>query len=209
MKKYSQEPENAKLFTEKADALYTRFAGFYDLSVKYLPVWKTWLKKATPHIEGPRVLEVSFGTGYLMTRYADSFETYGIDYNYHLARTALDNLSRKKMQASLFQGNVESLPFKNDAFDSIVNTMALSGYPDGIRAMGEMLRVLRSGGKLVMIDVNYPKNSSWLGNWMAKGWAVAGDIIRDMDQLFNSFNLVYTDEEIGGYGSVHLYTAIK
>jgi ubiquinone/menaquinone biosynthesis C-methylase UbiE len=114
-----------------------------------------------------------------------------------------------KIPASLFQGDVESLPFKSDAFDSIVNTMALSGYPDGIKAVGEMLRVLRNGGKLVMIDVNYPKKRSRLGFWTAKGWAAAGDIIRDMDLIFNIFSLAYTDEEIGGFGSVHLYVAIK
>lgn len=39
------------------------FSRPYDIGVKLLPVWKTWLKRAIPHIQGPRVLKVSFGTG--------------------------------------------------------------------------------------------------------------------------------------------------
>jgi hypothetical protein len=40
-------------------------------------------------------------------------------------------------------------------------------------------------------------------------WAGLGDLIRDMDPLFRQFNFDYTDEEIGGFGSVHLYVAEK
>ena len=60
-------------FTEKWDSFYSRYAGAYDWAVKHLPLWKNWLKRAIPEIKGPRVLEVSFGTGYLMSRYADKF----------------------------------------------------------------------------------------------------------------------------------------
>lgn len=63
--KYSQEPRNRAVFTRSHDRLYTRFANLYDIAVKTLPVWKAWLGRAIPHIQGPRALEVSFGTGYL------------------------------------------------------------------------------------------------------------------------------------------------
>ena len=51
------------------DRFTTRFAKVYDISMSLLPGWGGRLKKAVPHIHGERVLEVSFGTGYLMSHY--------------------------------------------------------------------------------------------------------------------------------------------
>ena len=67
---YTAEPADGEEFTERFDRSYSRIAAVYDVAVRWLPVWKTWLKKAIPHIQGERVLEASFGTGYLLTQYA-------------------------------------------------------------------------------------------------------------------------------------------
>ena len=72
---YSKELANKTPFTAEFDNAYTQFASIYDFAVKALPFWKTWIKQALPHIRGPHVLEVSFGTGYLLTHYAGNFET--------------------------------------------------------------------------------------------------------------------------------------
>lgn len=206
---YSTEPENKKQFTKDYDQMYTFFAGVYDLVVKMFPVWKNWLRQALPHLQGPKVLEVSFGTGYLLTQYANKFETYGIDYNEKLVLVAQNNLQKKGITATLQKGDVKSLPYDDETFDCIVNTMAFTGYPDGLKAMSELHRVLKPGGKLILIDIDYPKDRNWLGMKMTRMWAALGDIIRDMEPIFRQFNFEYTDEEIGGFGSVHLYVATK
>ena len=203
------ESNESKQFTEKFDTFYTKFATIYDLSVKLLPVWKTWITKAIPYIKGPRVLEVSYGTGYLITQYANEFETYGLDYNTKMVSLTKKNLNKKGVKASIQQANVESLPYKNEVFDSLVNTMAFSGYGDGMKAMAEMNRVLKKGGRLLLIDVGFPKNRDRIGILVTRFWSLTGDIIRNMDKIFTSFNLDYKDIEIGGYGSVHLYIASK
>lgn len=207
--KYSDEPADRYAFTRKYDVVYTRFARAYDLFVKGWPGWRRWLSHAVPHLRGPRVLEISFGPGFLLTRYADQFETYGIDYNYRLIRIARQNLGKQGISANLQQANVEALPYGNECFDSLVNTMAFSSFPDGRKAMAEMHRVLRPGGRLIMIDVNYPRNRNWLGVQLTKGWALVGDLIRDMGELFTSYDFLVTDQEIGGFGSIHLYIAEK
>jgi ubiquinone/menaquinone biosynthesis C-methylase UbiE len=204
---YSTEPENRKDFTAEFDSFYTRFAGMYDFLIKSLPVWKNWLKQALPHIHGPRVLEVSFGTGYLLTQYASKFQAFGIDYNATMAQTAKRNLQRNGLIADLQQANVSHLPYASHSFDTLINTMAFSGYPDGIAALTEMERVLKPGGKLVMIDVDYPKDRNRLGTAMTKFWMASGDIIRDMGKLFDELGWEFQEEEIGGFGSVHLYAA--
>ena len=63
-----------KEYTERFDRFYSRFAYAYDALVKLLPIWRNWLKHAPPWIFGARVLEVSFGTGYLLTQYNEQAE---------------------------------------------------------------------------------------------------------------------------------------
>ncbi|MFC1862538.1 class I SAM-dependent methyltransferase [Thermodesulfobacteriota bacterium] len=205
--KYNKEPRDKEKFTEEFDKFYSNFTAVYDIAVKRLPVWKTWIRQSIPHIQGPRVLEVSFGTGYLLTQYAHRFETFGIDYNGDMVETAKKNLLKKNISASIIHGSVESLPYEDEYFDSLVNTMAFSGYPDGEKALSEMIRVLKVGGKLILIDINYPKNRNSAGMVMTRFWASTGDIIRNMDELFKEFKISYKDIEIGGFGSVHLYLA--
>lgn len=207
--RYDNEPENKAQFTARYDKFYGKMARLYDLLVKLLPIWKKWIGQAVPHIQGPRVLEISFGTGHLLTQYASRFETYGIDYNKELISIARKNLAQQGMSASLQRANVEALPYASETFDTLVNTMAFTAYPDGQKALAEMHRVLKKGGRLVLIDINYPQNGNWLGMRATRMWALLGDIIRDMDALLQRFDFAYTHHEIGGFGNVHLYIAQK
>jgi ubiquinone/menaquinone biosynthesis C-methylase UbiE len=206
---YSTDPADKNKFTSQMDAFYSASAGIYDAMVKNLPVWKNWLSAVLPHIKGPRVLEVSFGTGYLLTQYAGDFEAYGIDYNERMVATARQNLARIGGSAELRQGDVEELPYESNCFDTVINTMAFSAYPDANKAMSEMHRVLKPGGILVMIDIAYPQDGNWLGVQLTRLWMTFGDLVRDMKPIFEASNFAYTDQEIGGFGSVHLYVARK
>jgi hypothetical protein len=60
-----------------------------------------------------------------------------------------------------------------------------------------------------LIDIEYPADRNWLGMKMTRSWIALGDIVRDMDAMFRRFGFEYTDREIGGFGSVHLYVAEK
>jgi len=206
---YSKEPENSIEYTKKLDKEYSKYAKFYDVSVKLLPVWKTWIKAVIPYIEGNRVLEASFGTGYLLMQYANNHETYGIDFNNNMIEIAKKNLSRKGIKAMLQWANVEKLPFQDNYFDTVVNTMAFSGYPNGKQAMAEFFRVLKVDGKLLIIDFDYPSNRNRFGYWLTKIMESAGDTIKDISKILQGFPFEYTEEEIGGFGSIHLYKARK
>jgi len=206
---YSSEPEDKKEFTQKYDQTYGSIASVYDWAVKVLPVWRTWISTAIPHIIGPDVLEVSFGTGYLISQYASDFNTFGIDYNWEMACIARKNLANFEMQANIQQADVEQLPYADGVFNSVVNTMAFTGYPDGRKALTEIHRVLKPNGRLVLVDIDYPHNKNWLGTQTTRLWASLGDIIRDMAALFRQSGFQFTDEEVGGFGCVHLYIATK
>lgn len=206
---YSQEPADKVAYRRRADRMYGRFARVYDVAVRRLPVWRTWLDHATPLIQGPRVLEVSFGTGYLLNRYAGRFETFGADLNWEMVRVARRNAAASGHRARLLQSDVEALPYDAETFDTVVNTMAFSGYPDGRAALTEIRRVLKPGGRLVLMDVGFPQNGNAAGVFLTNLWKVSGDVIRDMPALLRDFEFDVAGHEIGGFGSVHLYVALK
>ncbi len=206
---YSDEPSDKQLFTDRFDRFYSQWAISYDWFIRTFPLWRNWLDHVIPHLQGEHLLEVSFGTGYLLTQYPDRFATCGVDYNKALARIAREKLERHGVRADLQVANVEALPYADESFDTLVNTMSFTGYPDARRALAEMHRVLRPGGRLVMIDINFPANRNRIGTVLTKVWQRAGDIIRDMGQLFDEFGFEHMDTEIGGFGSVHLYVATR
>ncbi len=204
-----EEPVDIRAFTARFDRWYSRLARPYDLAVKLLPAWRRWLSSVVPLIRGPRVLEVSFGTGWLLTRYAADFDSHGVDLNERMARVARRNLRRAGVQAELVRANVQNLPYADGVFDTVLTTMAFSGYPDGQRAMSELYRVLRPRGRILMVDVSYPGDGNRLGTALVEMWRRTGDVIRDMPALFDKFGLDVWEDSVGGFGSIHLYVATK
>lgn len=197
-------------YTDKMNKQYNWMARFYGFFIQVFPYWKKWIKKVIPHIEGKRILEVSFGNGYLMSQYASQqYEVYGIDYNERMVRIAQGKMHNKGLNIHLLIGNVEKLPFPDNHFDTIINTMAFSGYPDGNKALREMKRVLKPGGRLLMVDFDYPKDRNVLGYAFVRLWEKLGDIIKDMDALLTKNKFDFKHSPIGGVGSVHLYIAVK
>lgn len=206
---YSTEPVDKQSFTAEFDRFYTRFARLYELLIKLFPVWRGWISHVLPHVEGPRVLEVSFGTGYLLDLYDGDLKIAGVEYNRKMIGIARRNVRACGLSIPLPQADVNHLPFQNGVFDTVVNTMAFTAYADGKAAMAELNRVLCVGGRLVMVDVNYPRDGNRMGVLLAKMWMSLGDILRDMGPVFRGAGFEFEDEEIGGWGSVHLYVATK
>ena len=191
---YSPEPPDARAFSERYDRFYSRIGRAYDLAVPVLPFWRNWLGAALPHLRGTRVLEVSFGTGWLLTQYAGRFEAHGVDLNETLLEIATRNLRARGLTAHLQVGSVEALPYPDDSFDTVLNTMAFTGYPDANAAMAELHRVLKPTGRLVMIDLKYPHDGNRLGTALVAVGRRFGDLVRDMDAIFRAFELDATDQ---------------
>ena len=197
-------------YTYKMNKEYNWMAKIYDAFMLVFPLWKRWIKKVIPHINGKKILEVSFGSGYLMTQYAsDKYEIYGIDYNEKMLEITERKMKKLNIQAQLSQGNVEKLPFPDNIFDVVINTMAFTGYPDGDKAMSEINRVLKKGGRLLLLDFDYPDNKNMIGYIVVKLFEKFGDIIKDIKSLLIKYDFEYEDYSVGGFGSVHLFIAKK
>lgn len=99
-----------------------------------------------------RVLEVAVGTGLNLSHYPPEAEVTGIDFSPAMLTIARKRAAELGRHAELHTGSAELLEFPDAAFDTVVCTFSLCSIPDDRRAMAEMVRVLRPGGRLLLAD---------------------------------------------------------
>ncbi|WP_328453645.1 class I SAM-dependent methyltransferase [Amycolatopsis sp. NBC_00438] len=98
------------------------------------------------------VLEVAVGTGLNLPAYPADVTLTGLDLSagmLDLARARAEKLGR---EVTLRQGSAHELPFGDASFDTVVCTFGLCAIPDHAAAVGEMARVLRPAGRLILVD---------------------------------------------------------
>jgi ubiquinone/menaquinone biosynthesis C-methylase UbiE len=94
------------------------------------------------------VLEVAVGTGLNLPLYPHNVTLTGLD----ISEGMLDLAKRRGREATLRQGDAQALPFQEATFDTVVCTFGLCAIPDLDAAVTEMVRVLRPGGALILVD---------------------------------------------------------
>lgn len=130
--------------------LYNEFAWAYD-KVSYLVSrgeWHRWQLAALPRLRGPRILDIGFGTGDLLSEMRNQgYLCYGVE----LSPSMLKMAKRKGVKVPLCQARAQDMPFRDGAFDSLVSTFPSSFILDP-QAQREMARLLAPGGRLVVVD---------------------------------------------------------
>lgn len=191
-----------------SDQAYTHFAPAYANLLASMPNWQAWINSVLPYVQGPCVLDISCGTGYLLNQLTNQqtnhLKVYGLDFNAEMLAFA-----RRTTSAPLQRADAHHLPYRAGTFDTVLNTMAFNGYPDGFRVLTEMHRVLRAGGRLLIVDVNPPSDRNPVGMAFARKWETRVNPELEMGTWFEQVGFAYEDREIGGFGSVHLYIAVK
>jgi len=143
--------------------LYRSLAPLYDLifGASLAPGRRAALA-ALDCRPGERVLEVCVGTGMSLPLYPPQVRVTGIDASREmLARAAARVAARRLTQVeSLVQMDAERLAFADGSFDKVALMFALSGLPNPVRAVNEIRRVCRPGGKIVIVQ--HFRNSSVL-----------------------------------------------
>jgi ubiquinone/menaquinone biosynthesis C-methylase UbiE len=98
------------------------------------------------------VLEVAVGTGLNLEAYPRDVALTGIDLSDAMLDIARSRATEVGRTATLQQADAHELPFDDASFDTVVCTFGLCAIPDHTRAIAEMTRVLRPGGRLILVD---------------------------------------------------------
>jgi len=99
-----------------------------------------------------RTLEVAIGTGLNLPLYPPGVELTGIDFSPAMLGVAQTRARQLGCMVDLQVADAQALPYTDASFDTAVCTFALCAIPDERRAVGEMIRVLRPGGLLLLAD---------------------------------------------------------
>jgi ubiquinone/menaquinone biosynthesis C-methylase UbiE/uncharacterized protein YbaR (Trm112 family) len=139
---------------------YNKAARFYDPALRLAArlvggsegrFRSEYLQELGVHA-GQHVLEVSVGTGANL-RYLPPGATYfGLDISWGMLARCRKNLRKWQSEAELFLGNAEELPFCDESFDVVYHVGGINAFNDRGRALAEMVRVARSGSKLLVVD---------------------------------------------------------
>jgi ubiquinone/menaquinone biosynthesis C-methylase UbiE len=102
-----------------------------------------------------RVLDCGSGTGLfseaLLQATATAFDVYGIDLSGKMLARARSRLQRWGVRVHLQQGDVSALPFGDGEMDLVIGALVLEHVRDPLRALREMVRVLRAGAAVVLV----------------------------------------------------------
>jgi ubiquinone/menaquinone biosynthesis C-methylase UbiE len=99
-----------------------------------------------------RVLEVAVGTGLNIPFYDAGLTLVGVDLSPDMLAIARQRALAAGRDIDLRVGDAHDLDFEDASFDSVVCTFSLCNIPDTDRALGEIHRVLRPGGRLILVD---------------------------------------------------------
>jgi ubiquinone/menaquinone biosynthesis C-methylase UbiE len=102
---------------------------------------------------GGEVLEIGFGTGLSLAHYPAGVRRITTsDPNPGMSRLARRRIAESGIAVDQRASGGEELPFEDGRFDCVVSTWTLCSIPDVERALGEVYRVLRPGGRFVFLE---------------------------------------------------------
>jgi len=182
-------PGTGTLPEEQVRAMFDRIAGVYDLmnSVMTAGMHHRWRERAADLAEvraGDRVLDVATGTGdlamALKRRVGQEGEVVGSDFSermLELARAKADDVEFE-------QGNALDLPYADGSFHAAAVGFGARNFSDLARGLAEMARVVRPGGRVVVLEMTTPERPplSWFfGLWFDRLVPLMGRAAGDPD----------------------------
>jgi demethylmenaquinone methyltransferase/2-methoxy-6-polyprenyl-1,4-benzoquinol methylase len=156
---YQKVPEDEK--SRRVAGVFDSVAARYDLMNDLMSgglhrLWKRFAVEASGVRPGERVLDIAGGTGDLARLYAQRVGAAGevvlTDVNAAMLGLGRDRLLDAGIVAPIAQCNAEALPFAGERFDCVNVAFGLRNMTRKEVALAEMRRVLKSGGRLLVLE---------------------------------------------------------
>jgi ubiquinone/menaquinone biosynthesis C-methylase UbiE len=150
---------------------------------------------------GAKVLEVAPGPGYMAVELARAgCDVTGLDISKSFVKLAAQYAAKQGVRVDFRHGNASAMPFADSTFDQIVCRAAFKNFAQPAQALVEMHRVLRPGGRALIIDMRKNTSPSEIDAYLK---TVS---MRGMDRLMTKWALrfllarrAYTRREIEGF----------
>jgi len=178
MSKYSHDNivpfnESQQSKKEQVAAMFDQIAFRYDFLNRFLSggIDVSWRKRAIRELKElkPRkVLDVATGTAdvaIMTSKYLNPEKIIGIDISegmLNLGRQKVDKLLLSK-QIELLKGDSEAINFPNETFDAITVAFGVRNFENLEKGLAEMYRVLKPGGKAVILEFSKPRRKGFKG----------------------------------------------
>jgi ubiquinone/menaquinone biosynthesis C-methylase UbiE len=140
------ETERVRRIQDKEAPRYDRQMGFFDRTL--FAGGREW---ACSQVSGD-VLELAFGTGRNLPYYPADVRLTAIELSPEMLEIGRRRAQELSRDADLRIGDAQALEFEDGSFDTVIITLGLCTIPDDRAAVGEARRVLRPGGRLVLLE---------------------------------------------------------
>ncbi len=162
---YQQVPVEEKV--ERVAGVFHSVAAKYDLMNDLMSfgvhrIWKHFTIQLAGVRRGQKVLDLAGGTGDLAARFASIVGPQGevvlADINDSMLKVGRENLTNKGVVGNVeyVQANAECLPFPDNHFNCITIAFGLRNVTDKDAALRSMYRVLKPGGRLLVLEFSKP-----------------------------------------------------
>lgn len=156
--------------------LYHEFAWSYNwvAAVVSLGRWNSWVYSVIPYLDKSIILELGSGPGQLQTALAKKgIHAFGIDASWQMAKQARNRLRNLSSSGNISYGRSQSLPFASGKFDQVVATFP-SEYIVDPDTLGQIWRVLKSDGELIVLPAAWITGSKWWDRLAAGLFRITG-----------------------------------
>jgi demethylmenaquinone methyltransferase/2-methoxy-6-polyprenyl-1,4-benzoquinol methylase len=154
-------------------AMFDAIAGRYDLLNRLMSfgVDRRWRKKTVFALaleSGSRVLDLATGTGDLalaVARRHPDAAVVGVDPSTNMLAVGRDKVARAKLgeRIHLEPGDAQRLPFQDQSFDGVCMAFGIRNVTDRPKALREMARVTRPGGRIAILELSEPQRGPMSG----------------------------------------------
>jgi ubiquinone/menaquinone biosynthesis C-methylase UbiE len=140
------ETERVRLIQDKEAPRYDRQMGFFERIL-----FRGGREWACSQVAGA-VLELAVGTGRNLPHYPADVRLTGIELSPQMLEIGRRRAEELGRDVDLRIGDAQALEFEDQSFDTVIITFGLCTIPDDRGALSEARRVLRSGGRLVLLE---------------------------------------------------------
>lgn len=139
--------------TERVRAIQDKTAPRYDRQISFFErvLFADGRRWACSQAKGD-VLEVAVGTGRNLEHYPPQARLTGIELSEQMLAIARKRAADAGIEVDLRQGDAQALELPDESFDAVVITLGLCTIPDDRAAVREARRVLRPGGRLILLE---------------------------------------------------------